>query len=153
MPESLASVSSLLLFNSTQNPYKKYSTLDTLVGTAGEPEPEVQEEDKPGGAPTSVAERFGYEGLGKSDISYQPGAAPLTQFNLAPNLDFGPDSAPIANNVAFNSEVVTIAPSHFIGNLDLRQIELPSVALPPVSAAPTAAAAPPPPPPPPGQCP
>ena len=32
LPKNLASVSSLLLFNTTENPYKKYVTVDPLKG-------------------------------------------------------------------------------------------------------------------------
>ena len=98
LPANLASVSSLLLFNTSQNPYKKYTCLDTLIGADDAPEPEPQETGLPKGAPKSVATASGYEGLGKSDISYQPGATALPQFNLAANLPL--PGAPVANRVS-----------------------------------------------------
>ena len=102
VPAHLASASSLLLFNSTQNPYKKYSALDTMVGDAAKEE--VKEDEGPSAAaPTSVQTGEAYEGVGSSDISYQPGKAPLAQFNLAPTLNL--PGAPVANNIAFSEEV------------------------------------------------
>ena len=102
VPAHLASASSLLLFNSTQNPYKKYSALDTMVGAAEEAQ-EDEDEGPTHAAPKSVMTGETYEGMGSSDISYQPGKAPLAQFNLAPSLNL--PGAPVANNIAFSEEV------------------------------------------------
>ena len=71
MPAHLASASSLLLFNSTQNPYKKYSALDTMVGAAEEAQ-EDEDEGPTHAAPKSVMTGETYEGM-----AYQ------AQFNLA----------------------------------------------------------------------
>ena len=102
VPAHLVSASSLLLFNSTQNPYKKYSALDTMQGDAGKEE-EKEDEGPSADAPKSVVTGEAYEGLGSSDISYQPGKAPLAQFNLAPTLNL--PGAPVANNIAFSESV------------------------------------------------
>lgn len=102
VPAHLASASSLLLFNSTQNPYRKYSALDTMAGVAAQEE--VKEDEGPSAAaPKSVATGEAYEGVGSSDISYQPGKAPLAKFNLAPTLNL--PGAPVANNIMFSEEV------------------------------------------------
>eukprot|EP01043_Picozoa_sp_COSAG02_P072273 COSAG02_NODE_13551_length_1379_cov_29188.867969_2_plen_197_part_00 len=102
VPAHLASASSLLLFNSTQNPYRKYSALDTMVGVAAKEE-EKEDEGPSAAAPKSVATGEAYEGVGSSDISYQPGKAPLAKFNLAPTLNL--PGAPVATNIAFSEEV------------------------------------------------
>ena len=88
VPSRLNSVGSILLFNSNINPYKKYSAFDNLDVN---PTLREMEKDELHTAPTSVATGEGYEGMGKSDISYQPGAAPLSQLNLVSSAIPPPD--------------------------------------------------------------
>eukprot|EP01052_Picozoa_sp_SAG31_P012629 SAG31_NODE_743_length_12418_cov_3.780908_5_plen_393_part_00 len=148
IPARVNSVGSILLFNSTINPYKSYAAIDNLDVA---PELREEERDELPTAPKSVATAESYEGMGRSDISYQPGAAPLSELNLAPTLDL--PGAPIATGsaVTFTEETTQIAPSVLmLQNLDQLMLDLPDIGgAGPAgnAAAPSSATAPPPPPP------
>lgn len=54
-PSHVPSVANVLLFNSTENPYREYNTMDNLVGTVRAAE-EEEEEGKLAAAPTSLVD-------------------------------------------------------------------------------------------------
>ena len=74
LPNNLKSVSSVLLFNSTVNPYKVYSKLDNLLGV----DVEVREEEedarkrKLGAAPKTLVDGDALPEIGEYDVGYKP---------------------------------------------------------------------------------
>ena len=58
LPRNLESVSSLLLFNTAENPYKKYVMLDPLSGAVTKTRTAIEEEESQiGAAPSTIANR------------------------------------------------------------------------------------------------
>jgi len=54
LPKNLPSVSSLLLFNRVENPYKKYVTIDPLQGAVTKTRADMEEQAKMGDAPSTI---------------------------------------------------------------------------------------------------
>ncbi|KAF2069752.1 hypothetical protein CYY_008928 [Polysphondylium violaceum] len=109
LPNHLPSVSNLLLFNTQENPYKKYSnTLDNLAGASGE-EVQLFGEKKKAlhAAPITVEMGDIRPEAENVKIKYQPGnfATPVYNFPSAlplPN---------VAENITWAAEQTSIAPS------------------------------------------
>jgi len=140
LPHSLFSVSSLLLFNSIDNPYKKYANLDNLFSTAQKVRQPQQEDEELTPAPSTVTAGETLTTIGVLGFDYQPILGALPELNLPSDL---PDLGMIASDVAWNfgpnaPEFATIAPSALLPTL-------PTVSEPSTSSDPSA---PPPPPPP-----
>eukprot|EP00061_Rhincodon_typus_P017658 g46447.t1 len=59
LPRNITSISSLLLFNTTENPYKKYVLLDPLAGAVTKTHTalETEKDEKPFDAPLSITKR------------------------------------------------------------------------------------------------
>lgn len=82
LPPTIKSVSSLLLFNTAQNPYSKHIGTDSLGGSGrsrrlAEPEPQAPSLDA---APASFMQ---LDGMGqKDDLSYIPGFGNVPEFDL-----------------------------------------------------------------------
>jgi WAS family protein 1 len=155
LPDSITSVGSLLLFNTTENPYKQYEILDPLAGVVTKTRKLIEEEKytrKLGEAPTSLIQNERVMRGAEYDIRYRPEVAPMSDFDVPINL---PDLEGIANITYTGDQGESIAPS--ANNVALESIpDLPDVipdgtvssgAPPPP---PTNAPPPPPPGPPPG---
>jgi len=169
LPEYLPSVSTLLLFNAQENPYKKYISIDNLVGR------DVQKKEDPNAkknlteAPKTFTEGDNLPSVGGIEYSYKPVLGEVPEFNL-------PSALPLPNvaDISWSgnpSELHPIAPSFL--STDLPSVEssstpqvtsipsisvsssslpsvssssLPSVSAPPPSSLPSVSASPQPPP-------
>ena len=144
LPRHLPSVSSLLLFNTAENPYKKYVLLDPLEGAKTKTR-EVIQEEKISDAPLSITQG---EELGRGqqeDFQYVPVLGELSELEVPDTL-----ALPfVASDVFYSGDVgQSIAPS--LANVP----ELPNLADPAAPAAtdtpslpPPSGSEPPPPPP------
>lgn len=63
LPKDIASLSNLLLFNTEENPYKKYVVIDPLKGAITRTRDEIEEIKTMAAAPTSILEGQKYETL------------------------------------------------------------------------------------------
>ena len=155
LPRHLPSVSSLLLFNTAENPYKKYVVLDPLEGAKTKTRDKIiEEENELSDAPITITQG---EELGRAQqdsIMYVPLMPELSQLDVPEML---PQLQYVASDVFYSADVgASIAPS--LANVpelpNLADPEAPAAVdttLPPPTTASTAAATPsaPPPPPPP----
>ena len=55
LPQHIPSISSLMLFNTDENPYNTYVSIDNLLGTDGGPEKDDDDKEQPTDAPASIA--------------------------------------------------------------------------------------------------
>ena len=150
LPRYLPSVSSLLLFNTDENPYKKYVVLDPLEGAKTKTRDKLMEEENQlSEAPITITQG---EELGRAQqdsIMYVPLMPELSQLDVPEML---PQLQYVASDVFYSADVgASIAPS--LANTVMP--DLPNVADPQAPAAtandvplppPTSAAPPPPPP-------
>jgi WAS protein family homolog 1 len=107
LPANLPSVSSLLLFNTMDNPYKVYVTLDNLEGVdfvddGRDAAAELTE------APKTVAEGDALPELGKIEYGYRPTLGAVPTFDLPDQL---PDLAMVAELAYDAPDLPDIAPS------------------------------------------
>eukprot|EP00118_Oscarella_pearsei_P025374 m.308082 g.308082 ORF g.308082 m.308082 type:complete len:499 (+) comp43352_c0_seq1:665-2161(+) len=153
LPKVIPSVSSLLLFNTSENPYKKYVILDPLAGVSTKTRKVVEEEGlRIGDAPTTIAQREQMARMAKESYFYMPEIGEVPSIDLPLDL---PDLPGIAGDLAYSADLgPSIAPSVPGSNMpDLPTVEGVSdpaaVSHPPsvASSAEPASSAPPPPPP------
>lgn len=149
LPRYIPSVSSLLLFNTAENPYKKYVLLDPLEGAKTKTRDKIIEEEKElSEAPITITQG---EELGRAQqdsIMYVPLMPELSQLDVPEML---PQLQYVASDVFYSADVgASIAPS--LANAAVP--DLPNLADPnapaqtaaPPSAAPSSSEPPPPPP-------
>ncbi|KAF6037575.1 WASHC1 [Bugula neritina] len=155
LPNNLDSVSSLLLFNTAENPYKKYVMLDprgVVTKTRAADSDEILGPDE---APTTIAIGEVIDPQSKETYLYRPDLGEVPTISVPDTL---PDLFDVADDMTYGAETgPSIAPSVF--GLDASTLpELPDVldnavtteaASAPPPPPPSGAAAPPPPPPPP----
>lgn len=150
LPETLRSISGLLLFNTAENPYKVYVSLDNLAGSDIVGNQKDEKEKELAEAPRTVTEGEKLPSLAAIEYGYRPVLGEVPLFNLPdalPNL-------PMVADISWSSvvpELPSIAPSHE-ANLPALPSFDPASNLPPAPApasAPAASAAAPAPPPPP----
>lgn len=147
LPRHLPSVSSLLLFNTAENPYKKYVVLDPLEGAKTKTRDKIiEEENELSDAPITITQG---EELGRAQqdsIMYVPLMPELSQLDVPEML---PQLQYVASDVFYSADVgASIAPS--LANTTVP--DLPNLADPEAPAAaetplPPPTSAPPPPPP------
>eukprot|EP01111_Echinosteliopsis_oligospora_P006493 TRINITY_DN2065_c2_g1_i1.p1 TRINITY_DN2065_c2_g1~~TRINITY_DN2065_c2_g1_i1.p1 ORF type:complete len:451 (+),score=207.45 TRINITY_DN2065_c2_g1_i1:90-1442(+) len=140
LPHHIPSVSSLLLFNTRENPYKKFSSVDNLAGK--DAEAKKVDKKKLTDAPDSVLKGDSLNLPGMMEYGYKPvlGDVPTLQFpDVLPNL---PNVADITWSVNL-PDVGGIAPSQNVV-LPSFDTSLPSLDAP--TSAPASISAPPPPP-------
>ena len=147
IPRHIASVSSLLLFNTSENPYKKYVLLDPLSGaTTKIRQVEEQKDDLPA-APDSILKGEMLERGPQDSTIYQPIMADLPELEVPLSL---PTLTHVAFDVTYSADLgPSIAPS--LANTSVP--ELPNLAEPSAATTatlpePTGSSGPPPPPPP-----
>ena len=161
IPRHIASVSSLLLFNTSENPYKKYVLLDPLSGaTTKIRQVEEQKDDLPA-APDSILKGEMLERGPQDSTIYQPIMADLPELEVPLSL---PTLTHVAFDVTYSADLgPSIAPSLANTSVpELPNLAEPSAATtatlpeptgssgpPPPPDAPAGSAPPPPPPPPP----
>lgn len=148
LPRHIPSVSSLLLFNTAENPYKKYVILDPLEGAKTKTRDKIiEEENELSDAPITITS--GEElGRAKQDsLMYVPHMPELSQLDVPEML---PQLQYVASDVFYSADVgASIAPS--LANTNVP--DLPNLADPEAPAAgetqlPPLSSEPPPPPPP-----
>lgn len=99
LPRNLQSVSSLLLFNTTENPYKKYVMLDPLAGAVTKTRANIEEEDESiGEAPVSIMQGVELDRFMAQNYFYVPNLGEVPEINVALNL---PDLPGIADDIAY----------------------------------------------------
>eukprot|EP00794_Sanderia_malayensis_P020088 gene20088-22058_t len=150
LPKNLESVSSLLLFNTAENPYKKYVMLDPLSGAITKVKTAVEEEDSSlGAAPSTITNREQIERGIADNYLYMPGLGEVPEIDVPAYL---PDLPGVADDLSYSADLgPSIAPSLIPG---LTIPDLPSVdTSAPEVAASSGSAMPPPPPPPAGGAP
>ena len=87
LPAYLPSVSSVLLFNSDQNPYKQYVSVNNLEGVGGHDR--AVNESGPSAAPKSIIEGADLPTFAGYQFEYKPQLGELPTFNLPANLPLG----------------------------------------------------------------
>lgn len=99
LPDDLASVSSLLLFNSQENPYKKYVTLDPLAGAVTKTRSAIElEANALGDAPVTISQREGMERKPTESYFYVPNLGDVPEFDVP---SFLPNLSGVADDVTF----------------------------------------------------
>lgn len=165
LPKDMKSISSLLLFNTAENPYKKYVLLDPLRAVAKTRKAlEPDEDDGMGAAPLSILQREQLDQHVGENYMYSPGLGNVPEIDVPLNLpdlpsfaddlkyiaDIGPAIAPSvpASSLPPLPAVIPELPSP--GTLDFQPppSSTPSAPPPPPPAPSLPPAAPPPPPPP-----
>ena len=129
LPEHLPSISSLLLFNSGENPYKKYHSLDNLaVSTKAS---KIKEENKKGKlaeAPKTFTEQDLLPSVGTIEYGYRPTLGEVPELHLPSVLPNLPNVADISWSL--NLDLPSIAPSNPHMNssttMDLPSIDAPT---------------------------
>ena len=153
LPRVIPSVSSLLLFNTAENMYKKYVMLDPLAGVVTKTRKAVEEEEIGiGDAPTTIAQREEMARMTRANYFYMPEIGEVPDIDVPLDL---PDLPGIAGDMAYSADLgPSIAPSVPGSNMpELPSIEPdkpPEVPPPGSSIPPPPSSAPPPPPPPEG---
>uniref|UniRef100_A0A8C6SS56 WAS protein family homolog 1 n=1 Tax=Neogobius melanostomus TaxID=47308 RepID=A0A8C6SS56_9GOBI len=140
LPRNISSVSSLLLFNTTENLYKKYVFLDPLAGAVTKTHTtlETEKEEKPFDAPLSITKREQLERQAAESYFYVPNLGQVPELVVPMYL---PDLPGIADDLSYSADLGPgFAPSGNTHNIP----ELPAFSVDADLAAP-----PPPPPPPP----
>lgn len=150
LPKNCKSVSSLLLFNTNENPYKKYSIFDPLgVSRKTAATEKTTQKNEIGDAPSSITNREAMEQHVPDSFKYMPHLLDVPEFDFPSDL---PDLPGVAD-VAFESELGQgIAPSlqSFGGLPEISNTTIePSTSQEQNPTASESAAVPPPPPPPP----
>ncbi|XP_008310092.2 WASH complex subunit 1 [Cynoglossus semilaevis] len=170
LPRNISSVSSLLLFNTTENLYKKYVFLDPLAGAVTKTHTtlETEKEEKPFDAPLSITKREQLERQTAESYFYVPDLGEVPDLDVPSYL---PDLPGIADDLSYSADLGPgFAPSGFLQSIpelpsfvssrSQLQLDAPPPAPPapppppePIVSSTGPAGAPPPPPPPVNRCP
>ena len=147
LPSTIRSVSSLLLFNTDENPYKKYVMMDPLVGVQTKTRSRIEQDEAIllAEAPKSIVDGEQLDRMQKTSYFYTPEMSEVPEIDVPISL---PDLPGIADDVLYSADLPSIAPSLVMPDLPVigqASAESSSNAPPPP---PSEAAAPPPPPPP-----
>ena len=99
LPKNLKSVSSLLLFNTAENPYKKYVMLDPLSGAVTKTRTTMEEEDESlGEAPSTITNREQMERGTAENFLYMPGLGEVPEIDVPAYL---PDLPGVADDLMY----------------------------------------------------
>jgi hypothetical protein len=160
VPNTAVSTGSLLLYNSTQNPYKSYrSQFDNLAEAEGHKEKAPEVKAALADQPESVASGILLPDVADFNYGYVPGSTEgQVMLNLPSNIELPGVASDLSYGFTGGSAIGTIVPSAF-KNDNFLLPDLPQIEWKPAeptsqpasarAAAPSAAAPPPPPPPPP----
>ncbi|KAG9340019.1 hypothetical protein JZ751_022130 [Albula glossodonta] len=104
LPRNVSSVSSLLLFNTTENLYKKYVFLDPLAGAVTKTHNtlETEKEEKPFDAPLSITKREQLERLTAENYFYVPDLGQVPEIDVPSYL---PDLPGIADDLMYSADL------------------------------------------------
>ncbi|XP_076102834.1 WASH complex subunit 1-like [Mytilus galloprovincialis] len=120
LPKSVTSTSSLLLFNTPENLYKKYVMLDPL-GVVTKTRAAIEEEDELADAPSTIAHREEMQRLQAENYFYMPDIGIVPEIAVP---DFLPNLLGVADDLSYSADQgPSIAPSVFGSNIP----DLPSV--------------------------
>lgn len=120
LPKSVPSISSLLLFNTSENLYKQYTMLDPL-GVVKKTRTAMEEESEIDAAPTTITTNEGLQGQKVDDISFKPVIVDFPEIAVP---DFLPNLPGVADDLSFVlDQEKSIAPSVLGSNIP----DLPSV--------------------------
>ena len=101
LPKNLESVSSLLLFNTAENPYKKYVMLDPLSGAITRVRTNMEEEDNSlGAAPSTITNREEIDRGIADNYLYIPGLGEVPEIDVPAYL---PDLPGVADDLSYRS--------------------------------------------------
>jgi WAS family protein 1 len=99
LPKDISSISALLLFNTTENPYKKYVVLDPLAGAITKTRKGLDEEDDNlAAAPVTITNREEMDLLGLTNYFYVPNLGDVPELDVPVHL---PDLPGIADDLAW----------------------------------------------------
>ncbi|XP_033114646.1 WASH complex subunit 1-like [Anneissia japonica] len=163
LPKNMESINSLLLFNTSENPYKKYVMIDPLGAVTKTRKAIEEEQEEIGAAPITITQQEQMERMTAENYFYIPNLGDVPEIDVPVYL---PDLPGVADDVSYNADLgPSIAPSVPGSNLpDLPSVVLaiedsapsnlpalpaPEGSMPPPPPPPTAGPPPPPPPPPP----
>lgn len=110
LPSNISSISSLLLFNTTENLYKKYVFLDPLAGAVTKTHTMLgTEEEKLFDAPLSISKREQLEQPAPENYFYVPGLGQVPEIDVPSYL---PDLPGVADDLMYSADLGPgIAPS------------------------------------------
>ncbi len=108
LPDPLPSVSSLLLFNSNENPYKAYKMLDNLSGSALKLRERAVEDKTLTAAPGTVQGGLLLPSYGAEGVGYVPAARAIPEVSVPSVL---PGLTNVATDAMFGGASESIAPS------------------------------------------
>ena len=99
LPKGLISVSSLLLFNTAENPYKKYVMLDPLSGAVTKTRTAIEDEESQlGEAPTTITNREQIDRAVADSYLYMPGLGEVPEIDVPAYL---PDLPGVADDLSY----------------------------------------------------
>lgn len=110
LPDNLPSISSLLLFNTPENPYKKYVSLDNLAGTEKIHKKEEEKKEKLAEAPKTFTDGDILPAVSNIEYVYKPTLGEVPTLHLPSVLPNLPNVADISWSVN-PSDLLSIAPS------------------------------------------
>eukprot|EP01147_Barroeca_monosierra_P001821 gene1821-4920_t len=112
LPKRISSVSSLLLFNTTENPYKRYASVDPLLGAVNKTRTETEQEKALADAPETLILGARYQVVEGENYRYLPNLGVVPEIE-APSIL--PDLAGIAD-LRYSEDLsdTNIAPSRLI---------------------------------------
>ncbi|XP_035497604.2 WASH complex subunit 1 isoform X2 [Scophthalmus maximus] len=104
LPRNISSVSSLLLFNTTENLYKKYVFLDPLAGAVTKTHMtlETEKAEKPFDAPLSITKREQLERQTAESYFYVPDLGEVPEIDVPSYL---PDLPGIADDLSYSADL------------------------------------------------
>ncbi|KAM3869705.1 WASH complex subunit 1 [Diretmus argenteus] len=104
LPRNISSVSSLLLFNTTENLYKKYVFLDPLAGAVTKTHNtlETEKQEKPFDAPLSITKREQLERQTAESYFYVPDLGQVPEIDVPSYL---PDLPGIADDLSYSADL------------------------------------------------
>uniref|UniRef100_H2LYG3 WAS protein family homolog 1 n=1 Tax=Oryzias latipes TaxID=8090 RepID=H2LYG3_ORYLA len=104
LPRNISSVSSLLLFNTTENLYKKYVFLDPLAGAVTKTHTtlETEKEQKPFDAPLSITKREQLDRQTAESYFYVPDLGQVPEIDVPSYL---PDLPGIADDLSYSADL------------------------------------------------
>ncbi|XP_037306999.1 WASH complex subunit 1 [Pungitius pungitius] len=120
LPRNISSVSSLLLFNTTENLYKKYVFLDPLAGAVTKTHRtlETEKEEKPFDAPLSITKREQLDRQTAESYFYVPDLGQVPEIDVPSYL---PDLPGIADDLSYSADLgpgfAPSGPTHNIPDL------------------------------------
>lgn len=123
LPSYLPSISSVLLFNSDENPYKQYVTINNLEGVGGQDR--ATDAGGPSAAPRSLIDGLELPTYAGFQFDYKPAIGELPQLVMPENLPLG-KLADITFGVDSSLSIAPSVASLALPNLDLPALPMPS---------------------------